>query len=511
MPVSTPTERHSASVTRLPSGGVLARGAVWNLLGQGLPFLAALLAIPMLAAGLGTDRFGVLSLAWVLIGYVSLFDLGLGRALTQLVARQLGSRDLRDLPVQVWAALLLMLLLGLFGALVLVLLAPWLIGRALAIPGALMAETRLGFDLIAAAIPFVTVAAGLRGVLEAHQRFGLVNAVRVPMSVLSYLGPLALLPFSTTLALPVGFLLLERIATMLIYLRLCLRVVPALRSNLGIAPGHWPRLLRFGGWMTVTNVVGPLMVYFDRFLIGGMLSIAAVAYYSTPYDFVTRMLVIPAALAGVLFPAFATALQHEAQQATALFLRATKYLFMVLWPLSLLVFAYSREILETWVGGEFAANGSAAMQWLTVGVLLNGLAQIPFALVQGRGRPDLTAKLHLAEAPFYLLAVWWLIEHFGIEGAAVAWTLRVAVDTVVLFAMSRRMLRIPVTALRSPALVLATGMLGLLGAALIVDPVLRTIYCVLALGIFAVAALQALRADGVIGALRDWLASKTKA
>ena len=150
------------------------------------------------------------------------------------------------------------------------------------------------------------------------------------------------------------------------------------------------------------------------------------------------------------------------------------------------------------------------MQWLTVGVLLNGLAQIPFALVQGRGRPDLTAKLHLAEAPFYLLAVWWLIQHFGIEGAAIAWTLRVAVDTAVLFAMSRRMLQIPAEALRSPVLILAVWTLGLLGAALIADPVLRTFYCVVALGIFAAAALQALRADGAIVSLRDWLASKTR-
>src|SRR5262249_795225 len=111
----------------------------------------------------------------------------------------------------------------------------------------------------------------------------------------------------------------------------------------------------------------------------------------------------------------------------------------------------------------------------------------------------------------YLLAVWWLIGRFGIEGAAIAWTLRVAVDTAVLFAMSRRMLRISAAALRSPALVLAIGTLGLLGSALLPDPVLRTIYCALGLGIFAFAPVQALRADGVIGSLRDWLASKTRA
>ena len=78
---------------RLTSGPTLARGVVWNALGQGLPLVAALFAVPILIDVLGTDRFGVLTLAWIAIGYFGLFDLGLGRALTQLVAGSLGNTD----------------------------------------------------------------------------------------------------------------------------------------------------------------------------------------------------------------------------------------------------------------------------------------------------------------------------------------------------------------------------------------------------------------------------------
>ena len=56
--------------------------------------------------------------------------------------------------------------------------------------------------------------------------------------------------------------------------------------------------------MTVSNVLGPLMVTFDRFLIGSIISIAAVAYYSIPYEVVTKLWLISSALIGVLFPAF---------------------------------------------------------------------------------------------------------------------------------------------------------------------------------------------------------------
>src|SRR5882762_6152548 len=68
---------------------VLVRNTVFNLTGQSIPLVAALFAIPLLIRGLGTDRFGVVTLAWILIGYFSVFDLGFGRALTQVVAAKL--------------------------------------------------------------------------------------------------------------------------------------------------------------------------------------------------------------------------------------------------------------------------------------------------------------------------------------------------------------------------------------------------------------------------------------
>src|SRR5437016_14651538 len=103
--------------TLLTGGSRLARHSVFNVIGQAIPFLAAFFAIPLLVRGLGTDRFGVLTLAWVVIGYFSLFDLGLGRALTQVVAAKLSERDETQAPAVVWPALGMMLGLGLVGTL----------------------------------------------------------------------------------------------------------------------------------------------------------------------------------------------------------------------------------------------------------------------------------------------------------------------------------------------------------------------------------------------------------
>ncbi len=66
------------------------------------------------------------------------------------------------------------------------------------------------------------------------------------------------------------------------------------------------RLLRYGAWVTVSNVTGPLLLYADRFAIGALLSVAALAYYTGPADMLNRTLVIPASLGSTLFPAFSS-------------------------------------------------------------------------------------------------------------------------------------------------------------------------------------------------------------
>jgi O-antigen/teichoic acid export membrane protein len=93
-----------------------------------------------------------------------------------------------------------------------------------------------------------------------------------------------------------------------------------------------------------------------------------------------------------------------------------------------------------WLGASFADRSAFVLQWLAAGVLLNSLAYPPFAFVQGAGFPHLSARIHLIELPLYLLALWWLIGQFGIKGAAVAWTSRVAFDAVLFFILTRKLL-----------------------------------------------------------------------
>src|SRR3546814_621694 len=97
---------------------------VWNAVGTGAPLLAGVIALPTLVTTLGVERFGVLSLAWVVVGYFSFFDLGLGRAMTQLIAERVGSGSENEVPAIAQTGMNVMAMLGVAGGLGVAALSP---------------------------------------------------------------------------------------------------------------------------------------------------------------------------------------------------------------------------------------------------------------------------------------------------------------------------------------------------------------------------------------------------
>ncbi len=443
-------------------GGRLFLNAGWNLLSTGAPLLVALFAVPILIDGLGVARFGVLTVAWMIVGYFSLFDLGLGRALTKLVAEKLGKGQRGEVPAFIWTAMSLMTVLGLLGAVVFAVFSPMLVKNILNIPSELQHETLMSFYILAVSIPIVIGSTGLRGVLEAHQHFRLIAIVRIFLGIFTFLGPVIVLSFTDRLEMIVSVLVISRLLSWSVYAFLCFYVEPDLRGKIRIQRSLIKPLISFGGWMTISNVIGPLLVYIDRFVIGAMLSVEAVAYYATPYDVVTKLWIIPGALMRVMFPAFTVTLQHHPGYTEYLFSRSVKYLFLVLFPIVLVVVTFSEEALLIWLGVDFAENSHLVLQLITIGVFINSLANTPFALLQSAGRPDITAKIHMFEVPFYLLLLWWLVNDFGIVGAAFAWLIRVVVDTIILFYAARRLvLQTPASSYVKPLIVFVVALIVL--------------------------------------------------
>lgn len=427
-------------MTDRPHGRLLARNTGLNLLGQGIPLLVAIVATPFIVRGLGSERYGIFSMALVVLGYFGLFDLGLGRATTRFVATALSSNERSDVPAIAWSAITVQAGLGMVAAGLLVVIAPIAVTRILNIQPSFVPEARRTLYVLAFSIPAVLIAGSLRGVLEAAQRFDLVNAVAAPLSAANFLLPLGGVLLRWDLPAIVATLLISRVAGAALFYASCLRVFPDLKRAPRFRVATARELLGFGGWVTVSSIISPILVYLDRIMVGVLFTMTAVAYYSAPYEMVTRVLIIPISLVSTLFPAFSRIHgEEEIGRLHQLVGNSVKYLLGALAPAVVILLAFPRDILAWWLGADFATNSSGALQILSVGVLANSIALVPFALIQGSGRPDVTAKLHLVEVPIQFGVAWGFVNAWGIAGAALAWTTRTTLDAVLLFVAAFRL------------------------------------------------------------------------
>jgi O-antigen/teichoic acid export membrane protein len=431
----------------------LRRNATYNLVGFLMPAVLAVLTVPAYLHVIGVERYGVLALAWAILGYFGLFDLGLGRATTQrLAALRNATPDERATALR--TALIVNAALGIAGGATLFIVGRLAFAYVIPMEPALRHEALAALPFLALALPVATSTGVLSGALMGRERFLAVNLISVSSTVLLQVVPLAL-AWLLTPALPVvlGAAVVARTAAVGLLYR-------SVRIELHGFGDRWNaaemrRLLSFGGWVTVSSAIGPILVLVDRFVIGALSGPVAVTIYTVPMDVSSRLGGVAAAVGNALFPRLAAT---ESDDAAHLMRRAVRALYTILTPIVAATTVLLDPILRLWLGDAIGGQAAPVARILFIAWWLNAFAQMPFARIQADGRPATIGKLHLLEAPFYIGLLWLAVVYFGLIGAALTFLVRIVVDTVALAILAGRGLGCDVA--------LGATLLALLGFAL---------------------------------------------
>lgn len=408
----------------------LARNTFWNFLGVLIPSLAALPAIGYLARVLGVENFGLLTLSFAIIGYASIFDLGLSRAVIREVA--LSSDKGSEVNRAVGTSSVVVTIAGFTCALLLYFNSERL-ASSLGVTAGNWLDVVLGLNYLSFAIVPLLLSTVWFSFLEGRGDFRNLNFLKIISGLAVAIIPAAWVWISGDERFSVAMLGLvaSRIFVMLLAYVFC--VLPfGLRVHV-FDYFTFKRLINYGGWITVSNFISPVMVYFDRFFISSHLGAATVALYSAPSEVIGRVAFVPTSISRVIFQRLSLDSSDSIQIRVAY-----KMTFVVCGLSSALIFFGSDIILSVWLGDKYLGEASLVLKILAVGFLFNSLAQIPFAKIQAEGNSRLTAILHIFEVLPYLALLYFLVLHSSIVGAAIAWTVRVSVDFLLLEYFSRK-------------------------------------------------------------------------
>lgn len=413
----------------------------WNLFGMLMPLALAIFTIPLLLRLIGEERFGILTLVWGLAAYVGMFDLGIGRATTQYVAKLRGTSERKNIYLVIQIARKLALLSGLGGAVLFLLLVFSGAYKAINFSPNLESEIFYTGILIAVLIPLQALAAMYRGINEAFEDFKLISIIKIFVGIINFIGPLLVAYITRNLAFLVVTIVISRCIGLFAFSFAARKHINLYKNEI-IANKIEEKnrikkyLLNFGGWFTLSSFVGPILVQSDRFLIAGVLTASAVASYTIPYEVVIQSLILVVAISHVAFPNLALELHNNRKNALLLFNKWTKLIVFAMAGLCTALGLLLPLILPLWIGEYLPDNSIEVGQILCLGIFINCVGLMYYTLLQAEGRSDLTAKIHVAEVPFYLLLLWFLIVNYGVIGAAIAWVCRVAIDTLLLIFFS---------------------------------------------------------------------------
>ncbi|MEB0043670.1 flippase [Pseudomonas sp. MH10] len=412
----------------------LIKNSSWNIAGFAIPVIIAVPAIGYLARVLGAEKFGLFTLAYAVVGYASIFDAGLSRAVIRAVAMNGGQDD--KLGRILGTSTVFVIALSLIAAILLYLGAEN-ITHFLSVSDALQSDAIDGFRLLSFAVTPLLLSTIWFSCLEGESKFLKLNILKVVTGTAIAAFPVLVVMLtsvsfeSAVLGLVLGRIFTASVAYCFGLGRFRKKVMNFDRKTLG-------ELLRFGGWITVSNVLSPVMVYFDRFFISNVLGAQYVAFYTAPAEAVSRLLLVPMAVSKVIFPMLSAKHKH-ANTHTAL---AYKLLIVFSVSIAMVVFLLADHILLLWLGPAYLGESVIVLRVLIIGFVFNSIAQIPFAKVQASGHSKITALIHVAEIIPYVILMIIFVKQWSLVGAAIAWTLRVTADYVLLEFASRKIDRI---------------------------------------------------------------------
>ena len=382
------------------------------------PVLVAIIAFPYIVRTLGADRYGLLSIVGITLGFFGFLDLGIGGAATRQIAASHEQGDSGDINTVVSTVLCFYLVIGLLGAATILLLTNVMVTQWLAIPPAHVPTARLAFIVSAPAFVVSMIGATFSSIPRAIQRNDVATKVSVATTTLTTLATVGVLMAGRGLLAIVIAGLAINILAIPVLLAIARRLIPTLRVSLRFDRGVFRDLMGFGSAFLASQISVLLLYQADKLLLGSFLSVAFVTYYVVPGSLAQRIQGLVAAATGIIFPVSAVLFQSGARESMVrLYREGSRIVFALIVMIAIPLAVFAEPFLRYWMGAEIASRSWIPMVLLVSTYSLLSATATAWGIANGSGRAWANASFTLAIAALDLgLVVWW-VPRFGVAGA----------------------------------------------------------------------------------------------
>src|SRR4030042_6267577 len=230
------------------------KNTFWNLWGGSSLIFLQIVITPYIVHKLGTEIYGIWSLAWILLSYFGFLELGLGTACVKFISEYYNKHDFSNCSKIYWTSLIITVIQGIIGSIIIIGFAPLMVKKFFSISSQLIPMTTLVIQLSAIGIIASFLLGTAQAVSAALERFDWINKITISKNIVQFLGIAIILYLGGSIIHMLLFSFLLQIMTLVIYYLLGLKLIPEL-NNQKLDKKAFRVLLKFGGWVTLSSIL----------------------------------------------------------------------------------------------------------------------------------------------------------------------------------------------------------------------------------------------------------------
>ncbi|MBX7187493.1 MAG: polysaccharide biosynthesis C-terminal domain-containing protein [Vicinamibacteria bacterium] len=399
--------------------GRVAWGTFASLGRIGVTFAVWFLLTPFMIHSLGAEGYGLWSLLFSMVGFLSLLDLGTGAGVVRCVAETRGHGRLHERDEALSTYLASSLVLSLIGVLGIGAMDLWAL-PALGIPTGALPIARTALWLVGLRSFILAVPLGfVRGVLFGENRLVALNVAQAVSTVIGGLLTAGVLALGAGVRGVAWAGLLGMLIEHLFYLRLALPYLRGMRLS-------WRRVtlraLRRASSLGLAQLMiaasGLVLLRTDPLIVQAFFGMAAVSMYAVAMKVAENTFLIIKQFVNALSPLIAE--WHAAGKTTELrelMVRATRLAGIPAALIGGAAIGGGSSLLRLWLGPEFEA-AALPMRILVLSMVLTVPQMVVFGLLTYSDRHHLPARASVVAALVNLALSLLLVRPFGLSGVA---------------------------------------------------------------------------------------------
>ncbi len=410
----------------------LLKNTSWNIIGGIAILLLQLLTIPYIVNKLGDAQYGIWSLANILVTYFFFLDIGISTACTKFLSEKYNNATSEEINNIFWTALLLTTILGFTASILMAILSPFIIKKFFSIPDNLI-QLSINVTIIYSFSLFFTFISGIiKSIPFALKRFDLINKIQLIISSILSIGTVLILYLRYSLIHIAILSLFTQLLSVIMLGRAAKKIAPELYFTIWKI-SLMTKLIKYGGFILISNIISPILMHIEKVFIGILISASMITYYIVPHNLLIRLWLISAGFSTAMFPTLSEISYYKDNILIKNTIdRAIKLVSSVIAWVFFGLFVFGDIFLKIWLGNDFALISTNILRILCVSFWLNIISHIIFTYFRASNKPQLPAIFHIIEVFIYIPSAYLLISNFNLIGAAIAWFIRIFLDSLML-------------------------------------------------------------------------------